>query len=140
RAMVTDIHAETINQTMSALVSTIAAIDPERPVESLDSQIDDAIASMAQLISGHDPIEVIEQSRLRTLPWHTGQPVYQAGVENGWSCTELVAIVASKCALPDATTSRPGKIIERCLEIADELLRLGMIRARFSANPTNPLA
>lgn len=135
-----DIHADVINQTVSALSTTIDALGRERPVEALDGQIDDAIANMVELLSGHDPIEVIEQSRLRAFPWHTGQPVYQAGVENGWSCTELIAIVASKCALSVTTTSRPAESIERCLEIADELLRLGMIRATVSADPASPLA
>ncbi|WP_445996049.1 hypothetical protein ACUWEX_09285 [Okibacterium fritillariae] len=135
-----DIHAEVINQTVSALTTTIDALDPERPLEALDGQIDDAIATMVELIRGHDPIEVIEQSRLCAFPWQAGQPVYQAGVENGWSCTELVAIVASKSNLSNTTASRPGEIIESCLEIAGQLLRLGMIRATISAEPTNPLA
>lgn len=136
-----DVHAEEIARSVSAAAATIAALDPERQVAELDDKIRAAIGTLTDLIRGHDPIEIVEQARLKGLPWQSGQAVYQAGVENGFSCVELVAIVAIKCGPKDSVpVSAPAETIGRCLEIAAELLELGIIRAVIAADPTDPLA
>lgn len=141
KAASSDVHAEVIEHSVNAGLATLAALDPDNPSEALDSQIDAVIARMLELLAGFDRIAVIEQARLRALPWHSGQPTYQAGVENGFACVELVALVALKHAHHEGSPlPNPASIIEKCLADAEELLHLGSLRGLVNADTADPLA
>jgi len=135
-----DVHANAIATSLDSMVATLSTLDPDRVVDGLDVQIRAAIARMVHLVAGFHPIVVIEQGRLRALPWHQGQPTYQAGIENGFSLVELVAIVAMKASpSPANTKTPPASIIEECLELAEELRRLGSLRAVAAVDSDDPL-
>ena len=94
---------------------------------------------MVNLLADFHPIVVVEQARLRALPWHAGQPTYQAGIENGWSCVELIAIVAmTASAQPGNTTGTPASIAEEILDLAESLRRLGSLKALATIRPERP--
>lgn len=136
-----DIHAEVLANSVNAGLATLAALDPDNPIEALLSQIDGVVARMLSLLVGFEPVAVIEQARLRALPWHSGQPTYQAGVENGFACVELVALVAlKKEPLEGRPLPNPASIIAECLACAEELLHLGSLLGLVNADPSDPLA
>ena len=136
-----DVHAEVIKRSVRDGLAVIAALDPESPLESLDDRIRETIRSMSALMDGLDPLEIIEQSRLRALPWHAGQPTYQAGAESGFSIVEVISIFALTGATTEtATGTRPAEIIEGCVALADQLLDLGGLRAVVGADPDDPLS
>ncbi|MCD5348107.1 hypothetical protein [Agromyces sp. S2-1-8] len=135
-----DVHAEAIAHSLDVITQTISGLDPDRLVEGLDEQIRSAIARMVELMRGQSALEVIEQGRLWALPWHSGHPTYQAGIENGFSCVELIAIVAMKTAGSAATsTTQPAAVIEECLQIAEDLRHLASVRAVAAADEDDPL-
>lgn len=136
-----DIHAEVLARSVNAGLATLAALDPDNPSEALDSQIDAIVARLLALLTGFDPIAVIEQARLKALPWHSGQPTYQAGVENGFACVELVALVAlNNKPFEGSPLPNPASIIEECLACAEELLHLGSLLGLVNVDPADPLA
>ncbi|MCU1523707.1 MAG: preprotein translocase subunit SecA [Microbacteriaceae bacterium] len=136
-----DIHAEVLADSVNAALATLAALDPKIPGTALDSQIDSLVANMFETLAGFDPVSVIEQARLRALPWHSGQPTYQAGVENGFALVEVVALVALKQEpREEEPLPNPASIIDKVLSSADELLRLGSLRGLVNADPADPLA
>jgi len=135
-----DVHAMAITHGLESMVGVISTLDPDHAVDGLDDQIRAATSQMVNLVAEFHPIVVIEQARLRALPWHDGQPMYQAGIENGWSCVELIAIVAmTASAHHPSTTGAPASIAEEILDLAEDLRRLGSLRALSAIDPDDPL-
>lgn len=136
-----DIHAAVLAASVDAGINTLAALDRDDPSASLNSRIDSAVEHMLELLAGFNPIAVIEQARLRALPWHSGQPTYQAGVEDGFARVELIALVALKLEPGEgATPGSSASIIEECMADAGELLNFGSLLGLVNADPTDPLA
>lgn len=136
-----DVHADAIVRSLDAMTATISELDADHLVEGLDLQIRRAVTRIVDLVKGQRPLQLIEQARLRALPWHSGQPTYQAGIENGFSCVELVAIAAMTTEPSDAPSETPpAAIVEECLEIAEKLRELASVRAVAAADPDDPLA
>jgi hypothetical protein len=139
-----DIHASVLAASVDAGIATLTALDPENPSASLNSRIDSVVEHMLELLTGHNPIAVIEQARLRALPWQSGQATYQAGVQDGFARVELIALVALVApkleAREGAPSTHPASIIEGCLIDAGELLNLGSLLGLVNPDPADPLA
>ncbi|TFB61362.1 preprotein translocase subunit SecA [Cryobacterium sp. Hz7] len=136
-----DIHASVLATSVNAGIATLAALDPDDPSASMNSRIDSVVEHMLELLAGFNPIAVIEQARLRALPWHSGQPTYQAGVEDGFARVELIALLALKLEPRKGPPSgSPASIIEGCVADAGELLNLGSLLGLVNADSTDPLA
>ncbi|WP_282848207.1 hypothetical protein [Microbacterium oxydans] len=135
-----DVHAAAIASGLEAMAGVVADLDADNPVDDLDARIRTTTTRMVNLMAGLNPLVAIEQTRLRALPWHHGQPTYQAGIDSSFSCVELVAIVAMTArASSEESTTAPASIAEELIERAEELRRLGSLRAIASIDPTDPL-
>lgn len=135
-----DVHAAAIQSGLESMVGVIAELDADDPVGDLDARIRVTTKRMVDLMTGLHPLVVIEQARLRALPWHHGHPSYQAGIESGFSCVEIVAIVAMTASgSPEKTTIAPASIAEELIELAEDLRRLGSLWALASIDPADPL-
>ncbi|MFD6054003.1 hypothetical protein [Agromyces sp. NPDC060279] len=135
-----DAHAHAIVRSLSEMTATISGFDADHLADGLELEIRRSIIRIADLVKGQRPLELIEQARLRALPWHTGQPTYQAGIENGFTLVELIAIAAMKTEPSNASSVTPDEIVDECLEIAEKLRELASVRAVAGADPNDPLA
>ena len=136
-----DIHASVIATSLNAGLATLATLDPDDPSASLASRIDSIVEHMLEILTGFDPIAIIEQARLRALPWQSGPPIYQAGIEDGFARVELVALIAMKLETSEGNAlDHPASIIDRCIADAGILLELGSLFGFVNADLDDPLA
>ncbi|MBD8612014.1 preprotein translocase subunit SecA [Frigoribacterium sp. CFBP 13729] len=136
-----DVHRRAIERGLQQGTELLASLDPESPLDDLDGRIEDHLNQLGSLLAAHDPIEVIEQTRLAALPWNWKQLGYQAGVEIGFSIVELMSVAAMTNMSQDGSSREPAaSIIDMSLDIIERLFDLGMLRSVLAANFDDPLA
>lgn len=87
------------------------------------------------------PLVAIEQARLRALPWHQGQPSYQAGIDSGFSCVEIVTLVAMTMKQTSSeSATAPASIAEQLVALAEDVRQLGSLRALYAMREEDPLS
>lgn len=135
-----DVHATAIASGLESMSAVIADLDAEDPVRDLDARISEATTRMSALMAGFHPFVAIEQARLFALPWHRGQPTYHAGIDDGFSCVEIVAIVAmTMLESSDPSATAPASIAEQLVGLAGDVRQLGSLRALYAMRTEDPL-